>query len=147
MQQPLSVSHDYLTIQIDAQDLQQVVQGVRVVVHTTGRWGNTNASDNHVTQYLLLPSNRAVQLNMRHTHNDLNGHLAINSRDYRRSRSEILHFPNEPNEIQGRSREVICNFTVRDVVGLFDGDHGSKDFTFAGGGNGCRYRQLVYHIH
>ncbi len=51
------------------------------------------------------------------------------------------------NDTQGRSREVIRNFTVRDAVGPFGGDHGSKDFTFAGGGNGCRYRQLVSHIH
>ncbi|KAK3613649.1 hypothetical protein LTR22_028071 [Elasticomyces elasticus] len=79
---------------------------------------------------------------MRHEHDDLNGHLEIKSREYRTSQTEIVHYPpNQPNDVQARSSEIVGNFTPGDVVDLLLG--GLNDFTFAGGGNGCRYWQSV----
>ncbi|KAK4900150.1 hypothetical protein LTR49_027528 [Elasticomyces elasticus] len=79
---------------------------------------------------------------MRHEHDDLNGHLEIKSREYRTSQTEIVHYPpNQPNDVQARSSEIVGTFTPRDVVNLLLG--GLNDFTFAGGGNGCRYWQSV----
>lgn len=133
-----SVHDDYLEIRVRLNDLESRVLGVRVVVHTTGRMGNSDASDNHVTQYLLLPGSRSVQINMNHTPDDINGTLNIHSRDYRSSRSEIEHFPEgSETDITQQSPEIHQRFSVRDactaITRLKLGD-----FTFAGGGMGCR---------
>ncbi|KAI6788022.1 hypothetical protein KC331_g19908 [Hortaea werneckii] len=138
-----SFDRDYLSIRVLHKDLDQNVLGVRVVVHTTGRMGNSNASDNHVTQYLLLPGQSSIQINMRHTVDDLNGHLEIQSRNYRGSRTEIEHYPpGTTNTDQSTSREVRTNFTFRGVLHHLQ-RNGLDGFTFAGGGMGCRAWHVV----
>ncbi|KAK5105697.1 hypothetical protein LTR62_002361 [Meristemomyces frigidus] len=129
------VRQDYLDVDIRREDLNVPISALRIVVHTTGRIGLSNASDNHVTQYLLLGNERSVQINMRHTNDDLNGDLEMKSRNYTDSRKEIEHFP-----ATFENGRLVRSFTVAEVYNAITQSH-IHEFAFAGGGNGCRYWQ------
>ncbi|KAI7520968.1 hypothetical protein KC331_g19978 [Hortaea werneckii] len=82
-------------------------------------------------------------INMRHTVDDLNGHLEIRSRNYRGSRTEIEHYPpGTANTDESTSREVRANFTFRGVLQHLQ-RNGLDGFTFARGGMGCRAWHVV----
>ncbi|KAK8204626.1 hypothetical protein M8818_005065 [Zalaria obscura] len=68
------------------------VHTVRVTVHNEGKFENALGSDNHTTQYLLLPNSGSVQINMSTEKGFIDGNYAMAPKEYQVSRSEILHF-------------------------------------------------------
>ena len=94
--------------------------------------GNTLASNNHTTQYLILSSDTSVQLNMRIDPGYINGILEMTPRSYVESNSEILHFSLRVNE--AFTPRMLHDWLVQ--VGF-------QDYTFTGGGIGCRYWKWV----
>ncbi|EMC97264.1 hypothetical protein BAUCODRAFT_445127 [Baudoinia panamericana UAMH 10762] len=123
----------YLRIAISDRDWDELVEGITIVVHTEGRWETSELSNNHVTQYLLLPNSRSVQLNERHVdQDDINGRFEMVSRDYRPDSSRSY--------ITGFHITTIMRLTVRMVYGAIRRSS-LNDFCFANGGMGCRYWQ------
>lgn len=48
---------------------------IRVVVHTTGPWPNSQTSGNHVSVYLLLEERGSVRINMTTDEGDTAGYI------------------------------------------------------------------------
>ncbi|KAF4547292.1 Hypothetical protein D9617_48g089530 [Elsinoe fawcettii] len=120
---------DYVSISIDGQDVPRSVKYVRVVVHTTGAVGQTALSGNHATMYLLFSNGRSVQINMNCEVDDINGKLTMKSRTYQTSRTQLAK-----KDIP----TLTTKFTAKDVLQRIKA-MGFQDFTFAGGGMGCRH--------
>ena len=104
---------------------------VRVTVHNTGRKGNSLASDNHTTTYLIV-RDASIQLNMRTDPEYITGIMDMQQRDYIQSRSSLKNFNLLP----------IQAITPGYVYSLLK-NNGFDDYTFTGGGIGCRYWKYV----
>ncbi|KAG8627975.1 hypothetical protein KVT40_003848 [Elsinoe batatas] len=119
---PYIVDEECEKINIRASDTEKKVKEIHAVVHTTGRVGETNSSDNHVSMYAVISGSRSIQINMRHDPDDLDGVLTINSRDYVESRSQITKLVLKPAQ----------DFTVQELVDSLR-TWGMQDFIFSNG--------------
>lgn len=109
------------------------VHTVRVTVHNEGKFENALGSDNHTTQYLLLPNSGSVQINMSTEKGFIDGNYAMAPKEYQVSRSEILHF----------DYPAVNPFTPYDVDALLKRDT-FHEYTFTNGWIGCRYWKYAH---
>jgi hypothetical protein len=101
----------------------------RVVCHTAGRLGTTNASDNHWSLYFILHGGRSVRFNMRAEPGYINGSLEIRSHSYELTSSSIRRW----------DYGAIKEFTVRMVYEYLVTRCRYDRYDMSGGGSGCRW--------
>ena len=117
---------DYMDLHNDTRS----VQGVRVVVHSSGIWPNGNMSDNHWSIYLLLQDNdSSVRMNMRAESNNPRGILEWSPNlAYTLTASAIKHW----------DYSFKSGVTVAKVYNLIMGNRRDQ-YRMSGGGSGCRW--------
>lgn len=109
---------------------ERVVEGVRVVVHTTGWLGpGTPMSDNHWSIYLILAGNEgSVRLNMRANYGERDGIFECLSLPYTVAKSALKYWD---YQLRG-------NITVDHIYRLIVG-YRRDQYRMSGGGSGCRF--------
>lgn len=106
---------------------------IRFTVHNTGQLVNSQCSDNHTSAYLLLSNNNAVQINMRTEPNKIDGMYEMCDRNYQKSSSGIQHF----------DYTALSSFNAQNVHDIIWRE-GFNEYTFTGGGIGCRFWKYDY---
>lgn len=104
------------------------ILSIRIIVHTTGRWANSNMSDNHVTILLLLEGNNSIQLNMATDEGDTLGVFIWALRAWQESNSAITSLD--------IALQKSC--TVGNLYQILR-EAGMHRYQFSGGGSGCRH--------
>jgi hypothetical protein len=111
-------------------------QTIRVTIHTTGPWPNSPHSDNHVTIFLLLEEDGAVQVNMRTDPNDRRGQLLWKLVGHQESTSEIKHV----------DYQLATAVEVRVLYNAIRHDWAYHQYLFSAGGSGCHYWKYEHAI-
>lgn len=118
---------------VNASDWDAQVLTVRVVCHTAGRVGASNASDNHWSLYFLLGGGKSVRFNMRADPGYIDGTLDIHSYNYELSISAIRYW----------DYPAVKYFTVRMAYEYLVVRCQYHQYNMSGGGSGCRWWMLA----
>lgn len=120
---------DLRDISINQEDFSQPVEEIRIVAHTTGPIDEEGHSENHFSQYLVMPSGRTVQINMWNPDLEfINGTFKVKSCKYLTSNTMVKEFKFKPVQELSMKKVVTTLLDLR-----------FNNFAFADGGMGCRY--------
>lgn len=119
---------------VNTSDWDAQVLTVRVVCHSAGRVGISNASDNHWSLYFILSGGKSVRFNMRADPGYIDGTLDIRSYNYELSSSTIRHW----------DYRAVKYFTVRMAYEYLVTRCHYHQYNMSGGGSGCRWWMSAY---